>query len=62
MPKTKSQNTKEGLNKTVYKCEIYARYLDHQPKPRPIHIKCNTIPMLSEEGKRSLPEFLVSAN
>ena len=27
-----------------------------------IHIKCKTTPMLSEEGKQSLPEFLVSAN
>ena len=51
MPKTKNQTQKEGLYKTVYKCEIYARYLEYQPKPRPIHIKCKTIHMLSEEGK-----------
>ena len=62
MPKTKNQIQKEGLYKTVYKCEIYARYLEYRPKPRPIHIKCKTIHMLSEEGKQSLPEFLVGAN
>ena len=31
-------------------------------QPRPIHMKCKTIHMLSEEGKQSLPEFVVSAN
>ena len=34
----------------------------YQPKPRPIRIKCKTIHMLSEEGKQSLPEFLVGAS
>ena len=48
--------------KTVYKYDIYARYLEYQPKPRPIHIKCKTIHKLTKEGKQSLPEFLVSAN
>ena len=62
MQKTKNQTQKEGLYKTVYKCDIYARYLEYQPKPRPIHIKCKTIHMLSEEGKQSLLEFLVGAN
>ena len=27
-----------------------------------VHIKCKTIHMLSEEGKQSLPEFLVGAS
>ena len=62
MPKEKNQTQKEGLYKTVYKCEIYAGYLEYQPKPRPIHIKCKTIPILSEEGKQSLPKFVVNAN
>ena len=62
MPKTKNQIQKEWLYKTVYKCEIYARYLEYQPKPRPIHIKCKTIHMLSKEGKRTIPEFLVGAS
>ena len=31
-------------------------------QPRPIHMKCKTIHMLSEEGKQSLPEFVVDAN
>ena len=62
MQKTKNQTQKEGLYKTVYKCDIYARYLEYQPKPRPIHIECKTIHMLSEEGKQSLPEFLVGAS
>ena len=58
----KIEHRKEGLYKTVYKCDIYARYLEYQPKPRPVHIKCKTIHMLSEEGKQSLPEFLVGAS
>ena len=34
MQKTKNRTQKEGLYKTVYKCDIYARYLEYQPKPR----------------------------
>ena len=62
MQKTKYRTQKEGLHKTVYESDIYARYLEYQPKPRPIHIKCKTIHMLSEDGKQSLPEFLVGAS
>ena len=36
----KIEQKKEGLYNTVYKCDIYARYWEGQPKPRPIHIKC----------------------
>ena len=36
----KSNKKKRGLYNTVYKCDIYARYWEGQPKPRPIHIKC----------------------
>ena len=66
--KTHAKNKKiehgkrDYIYKTVYKSDIYARYLEYQPKPRPIHIKCKTIHMLIEEGKQSLPEFLVSAS
>ena len=59
--KDKISNT-EGLHNTFYESDIYARYLEYQPKPRPIHIKCKTIHMLSEDGKQSLPEFLVGAS
>ena len=60
--KDKKSNTERVLYKTVYKCDIYARYVEYQPKPKPIHIKCKTIHMLSEEGKQNLPEFLVNAS
>ena len=62
MQKTKYRTQKEGLHKTVYESDIYARYLEYQPKPRPIHIICKTIHMLNKEGKQSLPEFLVGAS
>ena len=60
--------------KTVFKCEIYARYLEYQPKPRPeftSSVRPSTS-LVRKENKAYLnfllvpiipiPEFLVGAN